>query len=91
MIRVNRWQHVAAVVRRAPKETRLYVNGYQGASGSVAATNLDNPNIHMYIGRIQDSQLFKGEIDEVRFYSRALSAQEVKELYLFTSAFPPVE
>ncbi len=80
VIRVNRWQHVAAVVRRAPKETRLYVNGYQVASGSVAATNLDNPNIHMYIGRIQDSALFKGEIDEVRFYRRALEAAEIQAL-----------
>ncbi|MFP6649840.1 MAG: DUF1587 domain-containing protein, partial [Pirellulaceae bacterium] len=52
VIRVNRWQHVAAVVRRAPGETRLYVNGYQVATGTVAPTNLDNPNIHMYIGRI---------------------------------------
>jgi len=80
VIRVNRWQHVAAVVRRAPKETRLFVNGYQVASGSVAATNLDNPNIHMYIGRIQDSKLFKGEIDEVRFYRRALETAEIQAL-----------
>jgi hypothetical protein len=80
VIRVNRWQHVAAVVRRAPNETRLYVNGYQVASGSVAATNLDNPNIHMYIGRIQDSKLFKGEIDEVRFYRRALENAEIQAL-----------
>ena len=32
-----------------------------------------------------------GIIDEVRLYNRALSADEVKELYLFTSAFPPAE
>ena len=32
-----------------------------------------------------------GVIDEVRLYNRALSADEVQELYLFTSAFPPVE
>jgi hypothetical protein len=80
VIRVNRWQHVAAVVRRAPGETRLYVNGYQVATGSVAATNLDNPNIQMYIGRIQDSKLFKGEIDEVRFYRRALETAEIQAL-----------
>ena len=30
-------------------------------------------------------------IDEVRLYNRALSADEVKELYLFNSAFPPAE
>ena len=32
-----------------------------------------------------------GTIDEIRLYNRALSADEVKELYLFTSAFPPTE
>ena len=34
---------------------------------------------------------FNGVIDEVRIYNRALSAEEVQELYLFTSAFPPAE
>ena len=32
-----------------------------------------------------------GVVDEVRLYNRALSSTEVKELYLFTSAFPPAE
>jgi hypothetical protein len=32
-----------------------------------------------------------GTVDEVRLYNRALSSTEVKELYLFTSAFPPAE
>jgi hypothetical protein len=32
-----------------------------------------------------------GTIDEVRIYNRALSADEVKKLYLFTSAFPPAK
>ena len=32
-----------------------------------------------------------GDIDEVRLYNRTLSADEVKELYFFTSAFPPAE
>ncbi len=34
---------------------------------------------------------FQGTIDEVRIYNRALNTEEVKELYLFTSAFPPAE
>jgi hypothetical protein len=32
-----------------------------------------------------------GVVDEVRLYNRALRSEEVKELYLFTSAFPPAE
>jgi hypothetical protein len=80
IIRVNKWQHVAAVVRRGTNETRLYVNGYQVAVGTIAPTNLDNPGVKLNIGRIQDSKLFKGEIDEVRFYRRALDVAEIQAL-----------
>ncbi|MFP6764986.1 MAG: DUF1592 domain-containing protein, partial [Planctomycetaceae bacterium] len=80
IIRVNRWQHVAAVVRRAANETRLYVNGYQVATGTIAPTSLDNPAVKLHIGRIQDAQQFKGEIDEVRFYRRALQVAEIQAL-----------
>jgi hypothetical protein len=38
-----------------------------------------------------EKRVLNGNIDEVRLYNRALSADEVKELYLFTSAFPPAE
>jgi hypothetical protein len=79
-IRVNTWQHVAAVVRRGENQTRLYVNGFEVASGSVAPTNLDNPTVALHIGRIQDSRLFKGQIDEVCFYNRALDVKEIQAL-----------
>ena len=80
VIRANTWQHVAAVVRRGENQTRLYVNGFEVASGTVDPTNLDNPNVALHIGRIQDSRLFKGQIDEVRFYNRALDVKEVQAL-----------
>ena len=80
VIRVNQWQHVAAVVRRGENQTRLYVNGYLVASGTVAATNLDNPSVDLHLGRIQDAQLFKGQIDEVRIYRRALEPAELQAL-----------
>ncbi|MEO2019915.1 MAG: DUF1592 domain-containing protein [Fuerstiella sp.] len=80
VIRVNTWQHVAAVVRRGTNQTRLYVNGYQVAVGTIAPTNLDNPNVDLHIGRIQDAKLFNGQIDEVRFYRRALDIAEIQAL-----------
>jgi hypothetical protein len=80
ILRANTWQHVAAVVRRGENQTRLYVNGFEVASGTVAPTNLDNPNVALHIGRIQDSRLFKGQMDEVRFYDRALDVKEVQAL-----------
>ena len=80
VIRANQWQHVAAVVRRTENQTHLYVNGYLVASGTVAATNLDNPSVALHLGRIQDAQLFKGQIDEVRIYRRALETSELQAL-----------
>ncbi len=80
VIRVNQWQHVAAVVRREKNQTHLYVNGYKVASGTIAATNLDNPSVDLHLGRIQDAQLFKGQIDEVRLYRRALEPAELQAL-----------
>ncbi|MGI9467758.1 MAG: DUF1592 domain-containing protein [Rubripirellula sp.] len=80
VIQVNQWQHVAAVVRREENQTHLYVNGYKVASGTVAATNLDNPSVDLHLGRIQDAQLFKGQIDEVKLYRRALEPAELQAL-----------
>ncbi|MDG2013360.1 MAG: DUF1592 domain-containing protein, partial [Pirellulaceae bacterium] len=79
-LRANTWQHVAAVVRRGENQTRLYVNGFEVASGTVAPANLDNPNVALHIGRIQDAHLFKGQIDRVCFYNRALDVEEVQAL-----------
>ena len=90
----NRWQHVAAVVRRGDGQTRLYVNGFQVATGTVNPANLDNANMALHIGRIPDANLFRGEIDEVRFYRRALEVAEIKALVQPGSQFvqpPPSE
>ena len=41
---------------------------------------LDNPKVDLHIGRIQDSKLFKGRIDGVRLYTRALGEMEIQAL-----------
>ena len=49
---------------------------------------------HKSAGRIQDSQQFKGEIDEVRLYKRALDVAELKALLAPGQLFvkvPPVK
>jgi hypothetical protein len=79
-IRVNAWQHVAAVVRRGKGETWLYVNGYPVAKGDVARTSLDNPKMDLQIGRIGSAEYFRGELDEVRIHRRALEMGELQAL-----------
>lgn len=80
MLRINQWQHVAAVIRRGENKTRLYVNGFEVASGTIGNANLDNPSAKLHIGRIPDAQRFQGEIDEVHVYSRALEEAELESL-----------
>ncbi len=79
VIRMDAWQHVAAVVRRTG-ETRLYVNGYPVAKGDIGPANLDNPEINLHLGSVAESQQFKGELDEVRIYKRALDEAELQAL-----------
>lgn len=80
IIRVNQWQHVTAVVRPGTDDTRIYVNGFQVAKGRINKANLDNPAVKLNIGRIEASKEFKGDIDAVRIYRRALASSEIKAL-----------
>ena len=80
MLRPNLWQHVAAVVRRGKKDSRIYVNGYLVAEGTIGAVNLDNPKLDLTVGRVKGGGAFKGEVDEVRIYRRALEEAEIEAL-----------
>ncbi len=84
----NQWTHIAASWDGSNR--RLYVNGVLVNSGSAAgAGSLSNtPYYWAAIGRADDGgwsggqdAYFSGKIDDVRAYSRALSAEEVKRLY----------
>ena len=80
VIRKDRWQHVAAVARRGSNGVSLFVNGYEMASGSLAAVDLDNPKVGLNIGRVPEANYFSGEIDAVRLFSRALEISEIQAL-----------
>ena len=76
---------------------RLYVNG-QFIGDDKWDGSVFRSSSKWYLGMVGSPSFEKkhgthldGQIDEVRVYNRALSADEVKELYLFTSAFPPAE
>lgn len=79
-IRVNTWQHVAAVVRRGSREIRLYVNGHPVARGEIGRVDLDSPQSKLYVGSYANGGVFPGELDEVRLYHRALTEPEIQAL-----------
>lgn len=80
ILRGGEWQHVAAIVKRGKGETRLYVNGWPVATGTVNPLNLDNPQLDLMIGRVEEGQSLQGEVDEVHIFRRALEEGELQAL-----------
>lgn len=79
------WHHIV-VTREAGAQMKLYVDGILQASGAAGLAVLDdNPNIHIG-GNTLDSRYFNGLIDEVAFYTRVLTEQEI--LAHFNAAVP---
>jgi hypothetical protein len=81
VIQRDAWQHLAIAARRGKNETRIYVNGYLVGRGTTGPANLD-PLGNLVLGSVVGAESFKGEIDEVRIYRRALGHAEVQGLVL---------
>jgi hypothetical protein len=77
---VDTWYHVC-VVRLSSGTATVYINGVQ--SGTPGTTGTPVAGGTLGIGdRGNGANLpFKGSIDEVRIYNRALSLSEIKQLY----------
>jgi|GEM_PF-2020450 len=84
---VNKWQHVTGVYNAS--ETRLYIYYNGSLEDSKVLTNIDTSalNDRLNIGFAQE--YFNGLIDDVRVYSRALSAGDVMEIYNSAGSAPP--
>jgi hypothetical protein len=80
-IQRDAWQHIAIVARRGKNETRIYVNGNLVGRGTTGPANLD-PVGDLILGSVASAESFKGEIDEVRIYRRALERTEIQGLIL---------
>lgn len=83
--KVEQWTHVVGVWKQSPETINLYVNGVQDSStptlsGVTMTTGADSVRIGDD-GSLGGTNVFNGLIDEVRFYNRALSADEVRKLY----------
>jgi len=74
-IPLNTWTHLALTYDGATM--RLYVNGLQVATKSASGSIQNNSNPLRIGGNVPYGQYFQGRIDEVRVYSRALSASEI--------------
>ena len=75
-LKANSWTHLAATYDGAT--LRLYVNGVQVASQAIADSLTSSTQPLQIGGDAAFGQYFKGTIDEVRIYNRALAAAEIQ-------------
>jgi hypothetical protein len=90
------FSHVAFVIDRSSNLLNLYVNGQEVASDSIATVGDISNTVPVTFGNafincpgcadVPTLGPFKGEIDEVEIYNRALSASEIQALFLAGSA-----
>ena len=69
------------LIRYAPGDQRIYINGNLAGQASVAGTPVSN-NLPLQLGADQGSsgRYFNGELDEVRIYDTALSPSAISDL-----------
>ncbi|MBT3577845.1 LamG domain-containing protein [archaeon] len=70
------WHHVVAI--NDGEDLKLYVNGALAGSTSVGGDFLQSQS-NSYIGNSISGGSFEGILDEVSFYKRALTAEDVEE------------
>ena len=85
-ITVGKWNHVVSVINSATNFD-VYVNGIEvsgthaGSGGALAILS----SWHAYIARTFDGATglapMEGYIDDLRFYNRAITSEEIKRLY----------
>ena len=83
------WMHVAATYDGA--YIRIYINGILDATGANQIFTIASNNLPLVIGRQDDPSFytyFKGALDEVRIYNRALSLSEIQALMATTPLAP---
>jgi len=83
---INTWYHVAATYDGT--NMRVYIDGVEETSGAFPAALSGPINVSSHnceIGSDGFSSIhFSGQIDDVRIYNRALSSDEIADLYVAT-------
>jgi hypothetical protein len=88
----HQWVHIAGVRNGSTKY--LYLNGVLDNTGTTAGV-VTGKSPWVYVGCMESPDVgryyfFNGAIDDVRIYDRALTADEIKELYQSAGPIPPV-
>jgi hypothetical protein len=85
LIATNQWSHIVAVYDSVTDIQQIYVNGSLGKQTTVATVAFANTlSASVSSGVLltpSEVNLVNGDIDEIRLYNRALTLDEVRQLY----------
>ena len=88
---LNQWSHLAGTFDG--RYVKIYRDGELKHTKDIGRfVKIDTTAQPVWIGRYGNTQYFSGSIDDVRIYDRALSAEEIRQLYwqgLGEKAFNP--
>lgn len=87
---LNTWHHVAGVVSKTAGRVTLYVNGAAAGTTTFSADSAarDYGATRFRIGKGSSNWAANGRVDQVRIYNRALSAEDISDLYNETTGGP---
>ncbi|MFD2161837.1 LamG domain-containing protein [Paradesertivirga mongoliensis] len=87
VVTLNQWHMVTGVYNKSAQTLSLYIDGeLNNTSNGILSPN-GNISAMLYIGKDQPTNMYyyKGAMDDLRIYGRALSSQEIKQFYSSTS------
>jgi hypothetical protein len=86
---IKRWQHVVGTYEQSGNIARLFLNGQELALTHTTGPDSANDSLPARLGNRYDGTVpFNGGLDDVRIYNRALSSNEIADLFILES--PPV-
>jgi Concanavalin A-like lectin/glucanases superfamily/Kelch motif len=79
----NQWVHIAVTLDRQANQLRMYVNGALDQTWNNPLSGSTSNTAPLFIGRHSlSAQYFKGFVDELTFYDRALGWAELQAIFL---------
>jgi gliding motility-associated-like protein len=98
--RDNSWHHIVGVLNGVsssnlpPDSLRIYIDGIYISQSRVTTVNgylPSSPNSKFMFGKLPGllTSFFKGVLDDIGIWNRALTANEVKELYNLQNSYKP--
>jgi hypothetical protein len=79
----QKWQNVVGVVDRTSNKQSIYMDGVLYSSDDITGDGSFEKNFGVEIGMVEGNttRAWPGNIDDVRIYNRALTADEITRLY----------